>query len=1450
MREYLFQVRGQGVDELRQQLERMAADGQTALDRLSSAAKVLDGVAEGGARVASASASVANGVRTMAAETSTALNTLAGTAPAVSATAAQIKAVDTGARAAGGGLLALSAGAQAATGDAAALGQAMGSLDRLVVVQAGNVQLLTDQAGKASTALVAVGQAGTTAGTGLATVGEGMAVVAQGASGVARAADSLDILAESAGSTAAAVDNSVSMVKLFGYALVTWAGGAVIDNVLTHMERLRGATEDYRAELEQTAEAQNSASQALVGFAEHQAKISIARYALEGLGLGMASGILTLATRINLYVAAVAGLIEIAGKSVHAADELEQANASLADRLTRTGYTAGLTATQIQALALAQEGLTRQSAIQITGMAESLTGVRSLTAETFQPALKALQNLTSYMKGDAAAASKALATALDAPLTATSALEAADIRLDYQQREAIRSFEALNDRVGAHGVILAAVNDQTHHAAEAMDETERANKRLSDSWTHLKEAIGAGLGELGIKAREVGSIISSLIPSIPFGDWVADFNENLVGHLGTLPLETQLERATKRLEKAQADLATATKSYETDGGMMAFDMLQAAENSVAVMTQRVEAIRAKIAEAPPADKPAADDGAGRAERDRNAELLAGITRDQSQAFEQLVPPSAVERLKRINSELETTRTKIGNLRNKDGSNADAVAAQVAQAEAIAAQRAAKLLEMPSKGDEAERIKAVRDEASRLVTATRQLAREDGSNAGVITQTVQAIEKERDAKVALIREENQGKASKKDLVAVSDAEARGALALAAATLEGVDAAMQQAAANEAHKKALSDSTVAEDALRRALLERKAAETLQGGAQEVASLTKRADGLAQVAAAARDGAAAEADVELQVKAAAFAEEKLAAARVAGGGVFLDLAEREILAYDDLLKREQDLTRQREVNRTIAARQDALDLARQELALQDLSTEAKAVEIARLTAINDLKKYGNSLSAEQRQLYVDTAVAQAQQQQAAQAMQRIAETAKGYWNDVRGYIVDGLTEATKSGGKAFDDLWDAARKGLRRFLINAALDMAGQKLVLPVITPLVGAVSGAGGGQSPPVTIGGQSYVPVGQSGSGLMGQGSGGLTVGNVFSQASGGWLDRQLGGGITSASNWLNTTAYGGSAPTAEMMAGIDDVGQLGYAADAGGVTYGDMLGGAGYGIGAIMNFANGNTVAGIGQTAAAVMSFIPGLQVAAPFVAIAGQLLGGLFGKDRGPPAAAAAVQYNNSDQTYAASATDNEGDEQQAKELLSSIDAATRQFVTILGGRTAGEFGVAVEAKDDRYRVREGGAGGQLAGSYDTLDEAVIAGFRYNVSQGLIEASDEVLKAVQNSTSKDINEFMKDVALGKSIADATAGLKDLDQSLAGVAARAKEAQASQYKAVDAELERAQGLGLGDNYRSILEHQLRSTFLSAGQSFTSVEIAEAQYAAQTEATVEAVKRWNLSITEA
>lgn len=533
---------------------------------------------------------------------------------------------------------------------------------------------------------------------------------------------------------------------------------------------------------------------------------------------------------------------------------------------------------------------------------------------------------------------------------------------------------------------------------------------------------------------------------------------------------------------------------------------------------------------------------------------------------------------------------------------------------------------------------------------------------------------------------------------------------------------------------------------------------------------------------------------------------------------------------------------------------------------ATPQQAARIQAEHAINELlrerKTTYDALSADERarlDMLRDQATANADLELSIQrqqdAMEAVASSLERAFDRVGDALVDAMVE-----GKAETVDWGNVTRGI---IASIASDL----LKLAVAAPLKNAIFGTnsatlwdigGAGATQAVTIGGQSYVPAGGQSGGISLTSNTGLGGFNT-SMLNGSWLDRQLDGAITGANSWLNQPIAAGAsyvAPQAAtaakaangMLAGGEGAATGMGTQAAGSVTWGNALGGAMYGLNAIMSFSNGQTISGIGNTAAAVMSFIPGLQAFAPLVAIGSTLLQGMFGQDRGPPAAAGGVTVNSAGKVIRSDAlTDNDGDPQQAAQLRDSIAQATQAFVT-LAGTLNGDMQVGVEAKDGKYVPY---LDGKLSSEgYTTLDEAVIASFRHNVSTGLIDASEDVLTAVQNSAATDINEFLKDVQLARGIAEADTALASLDTSLTGITAAAKKAAGQLYDTAQEEATRADALGLGDRWREVTEKQIRAGWAAAEQTIGPAAAALAKLDGEFEAFAEAVKKLGLNITEA
>lgn len=566
------------------------------------------------------------------------------------------------------------------------------------------------------------------------------------------------------------------------------------------------------------------------------------------------------------------------------------------------------------------------------------------------------------------------------------------------------------------------------------------------------------------------------------------------------------------------------------------------------------------------------------------------------------------------------------------------------------------------------------------------------------------------------------------------------------------------------------------------------------------------------------------------------------------------KNLPAYEDLwttaLNRNIDKLKERDLSKLtkdikaysekLRAAQEDLNIDRaaagmSDLAALDLKARYDALKAMGLT----IEKYGTLNDAVRQQVntQLDAAASIAQQQQEVKNYADAWGVALGSAEKGMEKVGDAAVQIAVEGKSAaieFGSLW----KGVFASITSdvARLGMVDVKRLL-----------GLGGNtQGSLLDLFGGSFAQSGLAGKAANQNGGlSSFTNGSFgLSNLSGGWLDRQLGGGLTDISGFLSSPITGNSAQM--FGGGFDTALAAQNASPLGTLSWGQGIGGAAGLVSGGMQIANGNVIGGGGQMIGSALTLAGMPEIGIP-IQIASSLLGGLFGKDRGKPAAAGSVTVDKRGNVVnSAAATDNEGNQQQADQLRDSLAKATQAFTAAVGG-LRGDMAISVEAKDGQYRPR---LNGELTGSYSTLDEAVIASFRHNISGGLIDASKEVLQAVSASASTDINEFLKDVALGKAIGDATAGLQSLDTSLAGIGGRAKEAAAASYATAIEEKKRADGLGLGAEYAAVVERQIRSSWDNAASAWTPLQTALAEADGKAAALKDTIKAMGPAISDA
>lgn len=534
-------------------------------------------------------------------------------------------------------------------------------------------------------------------------------------------------------------------------------------------------------------------------------------------------------------------------------------------------------------------------------------------------------------------------------------------------------------------------------------------------------------------------------------------------------------------------------------------------------------------------------------------------------------------------------------------------------------------------------------------------------------------------------------------------------------------------------------------------------------------------------------------------------------------------------DLSKQAKDVAAYAE---KIKAAQEDLSIDRAAAGMSDLAALDLKARYDALKAMNyTIERYGalNDAARQQVNIQLDAAASLAKQQQEVKNYEDAWGVALGSVENGMGKVGDAAIQVAvegKSAAISFGSLW----KGIFTSIMSdlARLGAVDVKRLLGLGGNTQGSLLDLfGGSSSPQSPLTGQA---ANQNG-GLLNNAS---SLSSIFTSSGGSlsptldaWAQSTLGFGQVSNFAGQSATAYGPFQASSGLLDGgsaLSGFGSLSNILGIGGAILPGLLSGN------IGQAASGGIGAAIGT------AILPGIGTA--LGGLAGNLLGGLFGpKPSVGPNAQGNVVVENGRFAEGPSAADNGGDVGPVKQATAQIAAQFNALIDSFGLKTTGQ----------NFGFFTGGdkVTGNGVKSVDDLVKAITAGGV--TGTGLVGQALQSDKVKSLTSVQDIAGYLQ---LAKSIEDATAGLASLDKSLAGIAASAKKAAADTYKAVDDELAKAGDIGLSGQYKAALAGQIRSTFEGAAQSWTPMETAMAQVKGQTDALVEAVARWGLSITEA
>lgn len=210
---------------------------------------------------------------------------------------------------------------------------------------------------------------------------------------------------------------------------------------------------------------------------------SFGKAAMVGIGAGIAA----VGVGVGVAVAALSDCVS-------AASEAEQITAQLNAVLESTGGAAGVTAQEVQDLALALSETTRFEDDAIVSGQSMLLTFTNIGKDVFPQATETMLNMSTVLGMDLPASAKLLGRALDSPAEGLSALSRMGVRFTADQEKMIQNLVEQGKVAEAQTVILDALEVKFGGAAEAAGQTFAGQLDiLRNKLGNVKEAIGASL---------------------------------------------------------------------------------------------------------------------------------------------------------------------------------------------------------------------------------------------------------------------------------------------------------------------------------------------------------------------------------------------------------------------------------------------------------------------------------------------------------------------------------------------------------------------------------------------------------------------------------------------------------------------------------------------------------------------------------------------------------------------------------------------------------------------------------------------------------------------------------------------------------------------------------------------------------------------------------------------
>jgi hypothetical protein len=248
----------------------------------------------------------------------------------------------------------------------------------------------------------------------------------------------------------------------------------------------------------------------------------------------------TVGTQAGIAFAAFSGAIL---GSVVAFRESEKTIAQLESTLQSTGFAAGLTAGDVQKMALSFQDLTTFGDEAIIAGQSVLLKFRSIGKEAFEPATKAMLDMAQAMGGDVPGSAQLLGKALENPTQGITLLTKQGVQFTEEQKKMIKAFDETGNAAEAQAIILKQVGVAFGGSAAAAagglgvytqlkevlgDIVEGIGKQFAPTFT----SVGKVLLDFAKKIRDNEALLNAIARILAAGAGMAGFITAVT--LGTL----------------------------------------------------------------------------------------------------------------------------------------------------------------------------------------------------------------------------------------------------------------------------------------------------------------------------------------------------------------------------------------------------------------------------------------------------------------------------------------------------------------------------------------------------------------------------------------------------------------------------------------------------------------------------------------------------------------------------------------------------------------------------------------------------------------------------------------------------------------------------------------------------------------------------------------------------